>query len=68
MVLVKEILVMNNIWDLNTIITLYHTFEGEVIILKRDTVLNLLQDRPQELEYIAIFFTKDSIKVCIPEF
>lgn len=58
MVLVKEILVMNNIWDLNTIITLYHTFEGEVIILKRDTVLNLLQDRPQELEYRAIFLQK----------
>lgn len=68
MVLVKEILVMNNIWDLNTIITIYHTFEGEVVILKRDTVYNLIQDRPPELEYKVKFFNAESIKVCLPEF
>lgn len=68
MVLVKEILVMNNIWDLNTIITIYHTFEGEVVILKRDTVYNLIQDRPPELEYKVKFFNAESINVCLPEF
>lgn len=68
MVLVKEILVMNNTWDLNTIITIYHTFEGEIVILKRDTVYNLIQDRPPELEYKVKFFNSESIKVCLPEY
>lgn len=68
MVLVKEILVMNNTWDLNTIITIYHTFDGEVVILKRDTVYNLIQDRPPELEYKVKFFNAESIKVCLPEY
>lgn len=68
MVIVKEILVMNNIWDLNTIITIYHTFDGEVVILKRDTVYNLIQDRPPELEYKVKFFNAESIKVCLPEY
>lgn len=68
MVLVKEILVMNNTWDLNTIITIYHTFDGEVVILKRDTVYNLIQDRPPELEYKVKFFNSESIKVCLPEY
>ena len=68
MVLVKEILVMNNIWYLNTIITIYHTFEGEVVILKRDTVYNLIQHRLPELEYKVKFFNAESIKVCLPEF
>lgn len=68
MVLVKEILVMNNSWDLNTIITIYHTFDGEVVILKRDTVYNLIQDRPPELEYKVKFFNAESIKVCLPEY
>jgi hypothetical protein len=69
MVLVKEILVMNNTWDLNTIITIYHTFEGgEVVILKRDTVYNLIQDRSPELEYKVKFFNAKSINVCLPEF
>lgn len=67
MVLVKEILVMNNTWDLNTIVTIYHTYEGEVEILKRDTVYNLIRDRPQELEYKVKFFTSESIKVCLPD-
>jgi hypothetical protein len=68
MVLVKEILVMNNTWDLNTIITIYHTFEGEIVILKRDKVYNLIQDRPPELEYKVKFFNSESIKVCLPEY
>lgn len=68
MVIVKEILVMNNTWDLNTIITIYHTFDGEVVILKRDTVYNLIQDRPPELEYKVKFFNSESIKVCLPEY
>ena len=68
MVLVKEILVMNNTWALNNIITIYHTFEGEVVILKRDTVYNLIQDRPPELEYKVKFFNAESIKVCLPEY
>ena len=63
MVLVKEILVMNN-----TIITIYHTFDGEVVILKRDTVYNLIQNRPPELEYKVKFFNAESIKVCLPEY
>ena len=68
MVLVKEILVMNNTWDLNTIITIYRTFEGEIVILKRDTVYNLIQDRPPESEYKVKFFNSESIKVCLPEY
>lgn len=32
MVLVKEILVMNNMWDLDTIIRIYHTFEDELVV------------------------------------
>lgn len=68
MVLVKEILVMNNTWDLNAIITIYNTFEGQVVILKRDTVYNLIQDRPPELEYKVNFFNAKSINVCLPEF
>lgn len=67
MVIVKEILVMNNIWDLNTIITIYYTFEGEVV-LRRDTVYNLIQYRYPELEYPVKFFTEESIKVCLPEY
>lgn len=59
MILVKEILVMNNTWDLNTIITIYNTFEGEVVILKRDTVYNLIQDRPPELEYKVNFLMQN---------
>jgi hypothetical protein len=66
MVLVKEILVMNNTWDLNTIITIYHTFEGEVVVLRRDTVYDLIQYRYPELEYPVKFFTEESIKVCLP--
>ena len=50
MVLVKEILVMNNTWHLNTIITIYHTFEGEVVVLRIDTVYDLIQYRYPELE------------------
>lgn len=37
MVLVKEILVMNNMWDLDTNITIYHTFEDELVVLKKKT-------------------------------
>lgn len=68
MVLVKEILVMNNTWDLNSIITIFHTFEGEIVILKRDTVYNLIRARPPELEYKVKFFNAESIKVCLPEY
>lgn len=68
MVIVKEILVMNNIWDLNTIITIYYTFEGEVVVLRRDTVYDLIQYRYPELEYPVKFFTEETIKVCLPEY
>lgn len=68
MVIVKEILVMNNTWDLNTIITIYYTFEGEVVVLRRDTVYDLIQYRYPELEYPVKFFTEESIKVCLPEY
>lgn len=67
MVSVKEILVMNNTWDLNTIITIYHTYEGEVVVLRRDTVHNLIKYRYPELEYAVKFFTEESIKVCLPD-
>lgn len=67
MVLVKEILVMNNTWDLNTIITIYHTYEGEVVVLRRDTVHDLIKYRYPELEYAVKFFTEESIKVCLPD-
>lgn len=68
MVTAKEILIMNNTWDLNTIITIYHTFDGETVILKRDTVYNLIKDRPPELEYKVKFFNSESIKVFLPEY
>lgn len=64
---VKEILVMNNTWDLNTIITIYHTYEGEVVVLRRDTVHDLIKYRYPELEYAVKFFTEESIKVCLPD-
>jgi hypothetical protein len=67
MVSVKEILVMNNTWDLNTIITIYHTYEGEVVVLRRDTVHDLIKYRYPELEYAVKFFTEESIKVCLPD-
>lgn len=67
MVSVKEILVMNNTWDLNTIITIYHTYEGEVVVLRRDTVHDLIKYRYPELEYAVKFFTEGSIKVCLPD-
>ena len=59
MVIVKEILVMNNIWDLNTIITIYYTFEGEVVVLRRDTVYDLIQYRYPELECPVKFLQKN---------
>nr|DAH06978.1 MAG TPA: hypothetical protein [Caudoviricetes sp.] len=67
MVSVKEILVMNNTWDLNTIITIYHTYEGEVVVLRRDTVHDLIKYRYPELEYAVKFFTEESRKVCLPD-
>lgn len=67
MISVKEILVMNNTWDLNTIITIYHTYEGEVVVLRRDTVHDLIKYRYPELEYAVKFFTEESIKVCLPD-
>lgn len=67
MVSVKEILLMNNTWDLNTIITIYHTYEGEVVVLRRDTVHDLIKYRYPELEYAVKFFTEESIKVCLPD-
>lgn len=68
MVLVKEILVMNNAWDLNTIITIYHAFEGELVVLKKDALYKLIRGRPAELEYRVNFFNEVSINVCLPEY
>ena len=58
---------MNNTWDLNTIITIYHTYEVEVVVLRRDTVYDLIKYRYPELEYAVKFFTEESIKVCLPD-
>lgn len=68
MVLVKEILVMNNMWDLDTVIRIYHTFEDELVVLKKDALYKLIRDRPAELEYRVKFFTEDSINVYLPEY
>ena len=59
MLLVKEILVMNNTWDLNTIITIYHTYEVEVVVLRRDTVYDLIKYRYPEFEYAVKFLQKN---------
>lgn len=39
-----------------------------MVVLKKDTLYNLIRGRPAELEYRVKFFTEDSINVYLPEY